>query len=78
MDPAGTPAPVKTWQVTLTGLSVITGESLSIYYLFMANFRRDLAVVAIVVMLTLFHKRHRLQRSREIREYYEEQIGYVA
>ncbi|KAI0738526.1 hypothetical protein C8Q80DRAFT_1222434 [Daedaleopsis nitida] len=57
MDPAGTPVRVKTWQVALTGISVIA------------------AMAAIVIMLTLFHKRHRLQRSREIREYYEEQMG---
>lgn len=34
-------------------------------------------MVATVVMLTLVHKRLRLQRYREIREYYEEQMKYV-
>ena len=33
------------------------------------------AMAAIVVMLTLFHKRQRLKRYQDIREYYEEQIG---
>ncbi|RPD59062.1 hypothetical protein L226DRAFT_465648 [Lentinus tigrinus ALCF2SS1-7] len=32
------------------------------------------AMVAVVVMLTLFHKRQRLKRYREIREYYDEQV----
>lgn len=32
---------------------------------------------AIVVMLTLFHKRQRLKRYQEIREYYDEQVEYV-
>ena len=31
-------------------------------------------MAAVVVMLTLFHKRQRLQRYREIREYYDEQV----
>lgn len=34
-------------------------------------------MVATVVMLTLVHKRLRLQRYREIREYYEEQMKCV-
>ncbi len=34
-------------------------------------------MVATVIMLTLVHKRLRLQRYREIREYYEEQMKYV-
>ncbi len=32
---------------------------------------------AIVVMLTLFHKRQRLKRYQEIREFYDEQVEYV-
>ncbi len=35
------------------------------------------AMVAIVVVLTLVHKRLRLRRLTEIREYYEEQMTYV-
>ncbi|KAI0675798.1 hypothetical protein C8Q78DRAFT_1006622 [Trametes maxima] len=34
-----------------------------------------IAMVSIVVMLTLVHKRLRLQRYRELREYYEEQMN---
>ncbi|TBU57784.1 hypothetical protein BD310DRAFT_928698 [Dichomitus squalens] len=34
-------------------------------------------MIAIVVLLTLVHKRLRLRRLREIREYYEEQVTYV-
>ncbi|KAH9846143.1 hypothetical protein C2E23DRAFT_744760 [Lenzites betulinus] len=33
------------------------------------------AMIATIVMLTFVHKRLRLQRYREIREYYEEQMG---
>ena len=36
-----------------------------------------LAMVAIVIMLVLVHKRVRLSRYRELREYYEEQIRYA-
>ncbi|KAI0730758.1 hypothetical protein C8Q76DRAFT_716026 [Earliella scabrosa] len=35
------------------------------------------ALAAVVVMLTLFHKRQRLKGHQAIREYYEEQIGCV-
>ncbi len=35
------------------------------------------AMVAIVIVLTLVHKRLRLRRLTEIREYYEEQMTYV-
>ena len=34
-------------------------------------------MVAIVIMLVLVHKRVRLSRYRELREYYEEQIRYA-
>ncbi|KZT67913.1 hypothetical protein DAEQUDRAFT_365354 [Daedalea quercina L-15889] len=35
------------------------------------------AMVATILMLVLLHKRSRLKRYREIREYYEEQMRYV-
>ena len=36
------------------------------------------AMGAVVIMLVLVHKRLRLKRYLEIREYYEEQMKYVA
>ncbi|PIL24682.1 hypothetical protein GSI_12566 [Ganoderma sinense ZZ0214-1] len=52
----GTPNSVKTWQVVVTGFSVVA------------------TMIVIVTVLTLVHKRLRLMRLAEIREYYEEQM----
>lgn len=38
----------------------------------------SIAMTAVVIMLSLFHKRQRLKRYREIREYYDEQTEYVS
>ncbi|KAI1791788.1 hypothetical protein LXA43DRAFT_944804 [Ganoderma leucocontextum] len=56
LDARGTPNRVKTWQVGVTGFSVVA------------------TMFVVVIVLTLVHKRLRLRRTTEIREYYEEQM----
>ena len=69
------PLHVASWQYGVVALSVLSGDTLLIEY--RNRHGTDAlrtAMLATIVVLVLVHKRLRLKRYREIREYYDEQM----
>ena len=69
------PLHVSSWQYGVVAFSIISGTVL--VWIGLAEAKIEVshsAMSAIVTVLVLVHKRLRLKRYREIREYYDEQM----
>lgn len=73
-DPPEMPLHVSAWQYVITAISVLAGALAVILVGTGLDSRIQLAMGVTIVTLILLHKRLRLRRYREIREYYEEQM----
>lgn len=69
------PLHVASWQYGVVALSVLSGDTLAIEYCNrLGTDALRTAMLSTIVVLVLVHKRLRLKRYREIREYYDEQM----
>ena len=78
-SPPEEPFKVALWQYATTILAVILGR-LSVRFIDRLWTLRVVttAMAATCIMLVVMHRRHRLQRYEEIRDYCDEQIRYVS
>lgn len=76
-SPPEEPFKVTLWQYATTTLAIIlgrlSGDTLSERWKLIMT-----AMAATCIMLVVMHRRHRLQRYEEIRDYCDEQIRYVS